>query len=111
MIQAIAQSLYADSPEKLLYHYTTVTGLKGIVESQSLWASDVRYMNDSAELKYIISLLKDCSESFQGHKKFLNQFVNWMSHRVTNGHMVFARCDGFGCFAPISVRTLYLSTR
>ncbi|MGH1440182.1 MAG: DUF2971 domain-containing protein [Cellvibrionaceae bacterium] len=90
MIQKIAQSLYSDTPEELLYHYTTISGLKGIVESQSIWASDVRYMNDSAELQYIISLLKDCSESFQHHKKFLNQFIDWMSHRVANGHMVFA---------------------
>jgi len=90
MIQEIAQSLYADSPDELLYHYTTISGLKGIVEDQSLWASDVRYMNDSAELHYIISLLRDCSEAYQEHKKFLNQFINWMSHRVTNGHMVFA---------------------
>lgn len=32
-----------------LYHYTTATGLKGIVESQELWASDIRYLNDWAE--------------------------------------------------------------
>lgn len=70
MIQKIAESLYADTPKELLYHYTTISGLKGIVESQSLWASDVRYMNDSAELQYIISLLKDCSDSFLIIKNF-----------------------------------------
>lgn len=90
MIQEIAQSLYADSPDELLYHYTTISGFKGIIESQCLWASDVRYMNDSAELQYIIGLLRECSREFQEHKKFLSQFIDWMGHRITNGHMVFA---------------------
>lgn len=90
MIETIAQSLYADTPEELLYHYTTISGFKGIVESRTLWASDVRYMNDSAELQYIVSLLQDCSESYQDHKQFLKRFIDWMIHRITNGHMVFA---------------------
>lgn len=33
-----------------LMHYTTCAGLKGIVESTSLWASNARYLNDSQEI-------------------------------------------------------------
>jgi hypothetical protein len=32
-----------------LYHYTSATGLKGIVESQQLWATNVAYLNDAEE--------------------------------------------------------------
>ncbi|MCI0601107.1 MAG: DUF2971 domain-containing protein [Beijerinckiaceae bacterium] len=35
-----------------LYHYTTATGLKGIVDSKSLWASDYRFLNDTSEFRY-----------------------------------------------------------
>jgi len=34
-----------------IYHYTTMAGFKGIVESREIWATDLRYMNDPTELK------------------------------------------------------------
>ena len=34
---------------RVLYHYTSGSGLLGIVESKSIWATSVRYLNDSAE--------------------------------------------------------------
>lgn len=43
-------------PERL-YHYTTLTGFKGIVDSGAIWASDVRYMNDASELTYASDLV------------------------------------------------------
>ena len=46
----------------LLYHYTDVAGLKGIVESGTIRATDLRFLNDRAELVYgIRSLEKDLS--------------------------------------------------
>ncbi len=39
-------------PPQRLHHYTTLNGLLGITASHSLWASDVRYMNDASELSY-----------------------------------------------------------
>lgn len=41
-----------------LYHYTTVDGMVGIITSGALWASDVRFMNDSSELRYAASLIE-----------------------------------------------------
>ena len=41
-------SLVRDHPH--LYHYTTGAGLKGIVESNSLWATYFRDMNDANEI-------------------------------------------------------------
>jgi len=32
-----------------LYHYTSLTGLKGIIEENGFWASDNRFMNDAEE--------------------------------------------------------------
>ena len=35
---------------KNLYHYTSWAGLQGILASQSMWASNIRYLNDQSEL-------------------------------------------------------------
>jgi hypothetical protein len=42
-----------------LYHYTTINGLVGITSKHSLWASDVRFMNDASELFYATELISD----------------------------------------------------
>jgi len=41
-----------------LHHYTTIDGLAGITGSNTLWASDVRFMNDSSELTYAADLIE-----------------------------------------------------
>jgi hypothetical protein len=35
-----------------IYHYTTISGLIGIITSRELWASDCRFLNDGTELSY-----------------------------------------------------------
>ncbi len=40
-----------------IYHYTTVSAYKSIIENKCLWASDVRYLNDNNEIKYGMNLL------------------------------------------------------
>jgi len=36
----------------LLYHYTSAQGLEGIVRTQSLWATDTAFLNDTTEIRY-----------------------------------------------------------
>jgi hypothetical protein len=36
---------------RTLYHYTTQAGLLGILESGSIWASEIRFLNDSTEFR------------------------------------------------------------
>ena len=66
----------------------------GIVESRSLWASDIRYINDSAELKHTADLIRAevTKRTSAGHPRpdLLNQFLDWVTHRITNGHLLFA---------------------
>jgi hypothetical protein len=93
-IRAMTQRLYADIPDETLYHYTTFTGLMGIVESGCLWASDIRYMNDSAELNHMVALTRrEVEERIAlGHPnpRLLNQFLEWITDRVTDGHLLFS---------------------
>ncbi len=92
-IEQLTRDLYADIPHGTLYHYTTFTGLLGIVRSRSLWASDVRYMNGSAELRHTADLIHtEVRARIDGghpHPQLLGQFADWIAHRITSGHMLF----------------------
>lgn len=94
MIKEITSKLYSDIPRERLYHYTTFNGLLGIVHTSTLWASDIRYMNDSAELKHTVDLIRieiiDRIGAGHANPDLLNQFLDWVTHRITNGHMLFA---------------------
>jgi hypothetical protein len=47
----------ARPPEDLLFHYTTLDGLLGIFDTWTLWATDVRYLNDFREFANEADLL------------------------------------------------------
>jgi Protein of unknown function (DUF2971) len=38
-------------PLRTLYHYTTQAGLLGILTSKSIWASEIRFLNDATEFR------------------------------------------------------------
>jgi hypothetical protein len=44
-------------PDHSLFHYTTATGLVGIVESKTLWATHASFLNDTAERQLLSALL------------------------------------------------------
>src|SRR5690554_4653591 len=94
MIKPIIDQLFADSPDETLYHYTSFRGLMGIVNSGVIWASDIRYMNDAAELRHTVDLVREevSRRIREGHPHAaaLNAFADWVRHRITNGHMQFA---------------------
>lgn len=93
MLRDITARLYSDTPAETLYHYTTFKGLLGIVDSRSLWASEIRYMNDSAEIRHAVDLIRAEIQRriSAGHPnaQLLNQFNDWVAHRMTSGHMLF----------------------
>ena len=92
-IENITKALYAENPEKTLYHYTSFSGLLGIIKSRVLWASDIRFLNDSAEMKHTADMLRteisQRIEKGQSNRKLLYQFRDWLSHRITHGNMLF----------------------
>lgn len=40
-----------------LWHYTSSTGVLGIIKNDSLWFSDRRFLNDKTECNYIYELM------------------------------------------------------
>lgn len=47
-----------------LFHYTTVEGLRGIIESNALRASSAYHLNDSSEIEYGCQLVVDATQKW-----------------------------------------------
>jgi Protein of unknown function (DUF2971) len=47
------------APPDIIYHYTTQTGLLGIIENKELWATKIIYMNDSTEFAAVFKMTED----------------------------------------------------
>src|SRR6476646_1334832 len=66
---------------RILYHYTTLAGLQGIVETNAMWATDTRYFNDAKEFTYskevIETALRECAAKVkdEGEKEMLLRCV------------------------------------
>jgi hypothetical protein len=60
-ISIVQQRQFSDEapPDKVLYHYTSAEGLKGIIEKNALWATSAYYLNDSAEMFYGYNVLRE----------------------------------------------------
>ncbi|MDO8863601.1 DUF2971 domain-containing protein [Haliea sp. E1-2-M8] len=97
MFDLISQRLFAMPPRETLYHYTTLSGLLGIVDSAELRCSDIRYMNDSTELRHTLDLLGEqvTQRIVAGvdNPALLTTFLDWLTYRVVSGPMLF--CASF----------------
>ena len=49
-----------DLPEpEIVYHYTTVDAMMKIVQSRSIWATNMDYLNDTTEQEHFLALVRD----------------------------------------------------
>lgn len=46
-----------------MYHYTSLEGFQGIIESSDLWLTDSAFMNDASELEHGVDLSREVFES------------------------------------------------
>lgn len=70
-----------------LWHYTTLNGLEGIIYSQSLWASDYRYLNDSSEILYSKFIL---------HQEVLPKVISILEKECRNNPKALKITDVYG---------------
>jgi hypothetical protein len=93
MLNTITKRLFVSPPNDTLYHYTSLAGMMGIIDSGVLRASDIRYMNDSAELRHTLDLLVDQVTrrlvAGTDNPALLNQLLDWLSHRIVGGPLLF----------------------
>jgi hypothetical protein len=58
----------------LIYHYTDVAGLQGILESNSLWASAAYFLNDFSEIEYDCKIVLEVFAEWQELNKGIQSF-------------------------------------
>lgn len=73
---------------KILYHYTNSAGLKGIIETHSLWATNLSFVNDSKELKLGLAVYQEICKKLQlkvrdkVFKKIVKEFLNRLNGKT-----------------------------
>lgn len=55
-----------NDPPKILFHYTTAGGLLGILKASEIWATHVRYLNDTMEWLHSMTLIRQIIEQRRG---------------------------------------------
>lgn len=53
-------AIITESPPAIIYHYTNIGGLCGMVITGKIWATHVSMLNDSSEYHHGITVVKDC---------------------------------------------------
>lgn len=69
----IVKKIQSQSIQKPLYHYTSQTGLLGIISKKSIWATAINYLNDTLEFEYSMKLIKE--------------ELQWLSDQIKNGKL------------------------
>jgi hypothetical protein len=61
---------------ELVYHYTNTSGLMGILNSKSLWATDVWYMNDTGEGTYATEMIRQFLDARTSPSEAMREFCS-----------------------------------
>lgn len=59
MKSKILTNVFAQTPEKPLYHYTTQAGLLGIIRQREIWATHTQYLNDTTEYLHALRMVNE----------------------------------------------------
>jgi hypothetical protein len=92
-----------DGRPSVVYHYTTAAGMRGILESNCIWASAAYYLNDSSEIEYGCRLVLDViaewrranlhRESFSVHVlEGLERFFSDPRSRLSRSSSIYIAC-------------------
>jgi hypothetical protein len=87
---AFAEHLQQPTPD-FLYHYTGQDGLLGIIQSRSLWASNISYMNDATEFGLAHSLILDEIGRRIRKRESKADIVEWVTKQI-HGSPICATC-------------------
>jgi hypothetical protein len=82
--------------DELIYHYTSLSGLVGIIRSDHLWATDIRFLNDTSEAKYTIESITKIMRAQLLKKpddnKSLLKNLAWIWERIEWDSRSFVTC-------------------
>lgn len=69
----------------IIYHYTSPEGLKGIFDTNSLFATDMYFLNDSSEGMYVTSIIEENIDRLCKDDKELKKYVEKELHLIKLG--------------------------
>ncbi len=101
MKQALAKLLderdVRDTPSGPLFHYTSFSGLKGILESRAIWLTPHRNLNDPSEIEHGKNIILSCIEnSIKKRNCKMHSFLcDFLKDIVEKGYRTFITsfCD------------------
>jgi Protein of unknown function (DUF2971) len=59
LVQKVSRTVAKRSTPRTLYHYTSGAGLLGVLQTKSIWATNIRFMNDIREFQVALDLIAD----------------------------------------------------
>lgn len=65
---------------QILYHYTSLAGALGILSNKSIWATDVRYLNDPHEFAHALQFAKRFATQIYMEDDYLDEFGRMLRH-------------------------------
>ena len=71
-----------------LFHYTSFSALKGVLESRALWATDICYLNDAAEYRYAVAAVANRINELKSSGQvdiFEGQALDKLAYMLTEG--------------------------
>ena len=71
--------VFAFHPETTIWHYTNEQGLLGILQSASLFATQVAFLNDRRETKYAQSLFVEAIQQIQRERATDHEAVTFLN--------------------------------
>ena len=64
MTQGIIPRLTGEVEQEIVYHYTSLSAMKDIIKSRSLWGSSILYLNDISERSLLMDQVSNVPNSF-----------------------------------------------
>lgn len=83
-ITRLISRLTSRRPPKTLFHYTSAAGLLGIIQSKTIWATNIRYLNDTKEYAHALDITQAILDYRQkkAHKTFERALIKVMSESL-----------------------------
>ena len=81
-----------ESRPSTVYHYTSITGLRGILSSGQLWATNVKYLNDSSEYAYADRLVGEVFDDLKPSELMRKILTIVTDNPQSRGFDVYTSC-------------------
>jgi hypothetical protein len=97
-LDSSASALFMSSPPKELFHYTSLDGARGIIESKSLRLTKFTYLNDTSEFRHAIGLFRaEVHTAIQslnhGHREFLRKVAAQLDSFESTNICIASFCE------------------